>query len=303
MPGQAPWRFTRAQYGRSLRVKRRVFMGLAALPWPIVGAEALAPPGLAARLRWAVVVICVLGVLGMWLIGRSRIRASCATRAGYAGLPADSPLVRTWAGSVDVVRREAAGRYGGEAASHAYELRLSRIYIFYILAGTLLANWFLAAITGIVIAFNFYYALIPVGVYCLVIRSGDIRIRALTDRAKQANERLRHAVAGVIGTADRPIPSRAAQYVEWCGERGLEPYPFGRPDWADPDEASHGGGRLRAGWLTLAMAGWRQGSEEENPDEGPPPRIVVRLWRSPLPAIVAVLALVAGFGWVLAQRP
>jgi hypothetical protein len=106
------------------------------------------------------------------------------------------------------------------ASLHQEDLAALSYVAFIFGAGVLGRNLLLADICGFAIG---------VGTILMIV----ISIKCQRDQKRSA--RLFSEVVGDVvgerGRAHRPVPVSARDYTVWCEEHGLQPYPFGKPDW------------------------------------------------------------------------
>jgi tetratricopeptide (TPR) repeat protein len=201
-------------------------------PHPVV------PIGLVQVVAVAAAVAGACTVAVKW---RAATAASRDQAARHANLPSDSPyLVR--AGVLDVLRTELAARYGEQPAKMAVALRQTSAanYDFAVLMS---AAQFVA-LAGL--AFSGQYFL-PVFIVVVVVDTiAGFRQRGITRRIDLAKRQLADAVSASLGLdrwAVGTLPGRYADYLSWCENHGLEPYPYGCPAWDIAETESPGAGR------------------------------------------------------------
>ncbi len=213
------------------RLTLLVLLGIAAYSADVAAVDGMWHVS-AGWLGLVVAVVSVLGVALEFVTWQAYVRSWRTRVTEMAGLPAGSPLVRDRATAHAVRFREVGGRYGSEAVGYLErsttslrrDINLSLWYpLGLFVAAALSRNPFLTDILGLA---GGVAAVLAIGASAMFRR----------DRTRWA--RLFAGVVGDVvgerGKADRPVPVPAREYVAWCEEHGLTPYPFGKPNWDEP---------------------------------------------------------------------
>ncbi|HEX9033747.1 MAG TPA: hypothetical protein VF834_18055 [Streptosporangiaceae bacterium] len=224
--------------------------------------DTLVVPSYSASL-WPKVAVSALSIAGLAIASWAWLSLTTTTRsawAGYAGLSVRSPLVRGWqralqpppqpladspaprntrqllwlgyVPALEVSYRETLARYGPQPAAETLRARKAGFV-------ARCASWVLAIFW--LCSVNIYYGLAS---WAWVLTFFGVSIVGLIAafaamiislRAARLQLGLMIEATGAENLTRLSEPWRPSEYVAWCRTNGVQPYPFGRPDWREID--------------------------------------------------------------------